>query len=77
MEPGTRATDEEYINYCTDASCDESDNGSPPCVVDATHTMRLGISGHDPAIVKEPHCDMPVEVQVCNLGTMTLPAVAT
>ena len=52
-----------------DASCDKSDHGSPPCFVDATHTMKLSISGRGPAIVEEHHCDVPVEVQVCGVIT--------
>jgi len=70
MEPGTRATEEEYVNYRSDEYCDDSDRGSPPCFVDATHTMKLGISGRGPTIVEEPHCDVPVEVQVCGLITL-------
>ena len=55
MEPGTRATDEEYVDYSSDKYCEESDHGSPPCFVDGTHTMKLGISGRGPAIFEEPH----------------------
>ena len=66
MEPGTRATDEEYVDYSSDKYCEESDHGFPPCFVDGTHAMKLGISGRGPAIFEEPHCD--VEVQVCAMA---------
>ena len=56
MEPGTRATDEEYVDYSSDKYCEESDHGSPPCFVDGTHAMKLGISGRGPAIFEEPQC---------------------
>ena len=37
MEPGTRATDGEYVDYSSDKYCEESDHGSPPCFMDGTH----------------------------------------